>query len=161
MSDLTLPDILGRMRAIDVAMLMTCSDDGRISGRPVNNHQEVDFCGNSYYFTWGYSQLVRDIERHPRVALSFQDDARVFDKPMRITVEGEAEVIRDKEAFHEHWSHRLDHWYDRGPDTPGLVMIKVRPRRVHYWDGSGEREIRVEPCDTTTREVRHVQRCPS
>jgi general stress protein 26 len=26
-------------------------------------------------------------------------------------------------------------------DTPGLVMIKVRAERAHYWDGEDEGEI--------------------
>src|SRR5215207_9359675 len=105
-NDLTLRDISSRMRSIDIAMLMTCDDDGRICGRPMSNNQAVDSEGNSYYFTWGYSHMVRDIERHPQVALSFQADAHLFDKPVRINVQGTAEVIRDKDAFHEHWSHR-------------------------------------------------------
>jgi general stress protein 26 len=144
MNQLTLTDISRKMRRIDTAMMMTCTDDGRITGRPMSNNQAVDNDGNSYYFAWGYSHMVRDIERHPQVALSFQADAHLFDKPVRINVQGKAEVIRDKEAFHEHWSHRLDHWFDRGPDTPGLVMIKVRAQHVHYWDEAGEGEIRLE-----------------
>ena len=144
MSDLTLNEISSRMRTIDIAMLMTCTDDGCITGRPLSNNQGVDSEGNTYYFTWGYSRMVEDIERHPQVTLSFQADGHLFDKPVRINVQGKAEVVRDSEAFHEHWSHRLDHWFDRGPDTPGLVMIKVRAQRVHYWDGPCEGEILLD-----------------
>ncbi len=143
--DLTLTDISRRMREIDIAMLMTCTDDGRIAGRPMSNNQDVEYDGNSYYFTWGYSHLIQDIERHPQVALSFQaESGHSVGKPVRINVEGTAEVIRDKDAMHEHWSHRMDHWFDRGADTPGLVMIKVHAQRLHYWEGFREGEIRLD-----------------
>lgn len=143
MNPLTLKEITSRMRCIDIAMLMTQTEDGRIAGRPMSNNQEVDGKGNSYYFALGYSHVVHEIERHPQVALSFQADAHLFGNPVRINVQGKAEVIRDAEAFHEHWSHRLDHWFDRGPDTPGLVMIKVHAQHVHYWDGASQGELRL------------------
>jgi general stress protein 26 len=144
MSELTLSDISHRMRDIDFAMLLTHTDDGNIAGRPMSNNHEVDYDGDSYYFTWGYSRMVRDIEKHPQVAIAFQADKHLLGKPgIQINVEGNAEVVRDKDAFSAHWSSRLDRWFDRGPDTPGLVMIKVHARRVHYWDGMDEGEIRV------------------
>ena len=31
----------------------------------------------------------------------------------------------------------------RGPDTPGLVLIKVHAKRIHYWDGDDSGELRV------------------
>jgi general stress protein 26 len=144
MSEMTLSDIAKKMRDIDIAMLMTHTDDGNIAGRPMSNNRDVEYDGDSYYFTWSYSRMVNDIERHPQVAIAFQADRHLLGKPgININVEGKAEVIRNKDAFVEHWSSRLDRWFDRGPDTPGLVMIKVRAKLVHYWDGMDEGEIRV------------------
>jgi general stress protein 26 len=140
-TNLTLADIAKEMRSMDIAMLMTQTDDGRILGRLLRNNQDAEYVGDSYYFAWGYSPVVQDIERHPQVALTFHNEPSAPAKPLRINVEGRAEVIRDADAIHEHWSHRLDNWYDRGPDTPGLVMIKVRAHRVHYWNGAREGEI--------------------
>ena len=142
--NLTLADISKEMRNMDNAMLMTQTDDGRILGRLMRNSQDAEYDGDSYYFTWGYSPMVEDIERHPQVALTFHNQPSTAGKSMRINVEGKAEVIRDADAIHEHWSHRLDNWYDRGPDTPGLVMIKVHAHRVHYWNGSREGEILLD-----------------
>jgi general stress protein 26 len=144
MSNLTLQDLAKKMRDIDIAMLMTHAEDGAIAGRPMSNNREVDYDGDSYYFTWSHSRMVRDIERLPLVAIAFQADKNLFGKPgININVEGRAQVIRDKEAFREHWSSSMDRWFKDGIDTPGVVMIKVHARRVHYWDGTDEGEIPV------------------
>jgi general stress protein 26 len=143
MTSMTLADISREVRSADTATLITQADDGKISGRSMRNAQDDEYRGDSYYFAWSYSRVVHDIEQHPQVALSFQP-AGPQQKPLRIDVEGRAEVIRDPAAIHDHWSHRLDHWFDRGPDTPGIVMIKVHAERVHYWNGACEGEIRME-----------------
>ena len=43
-------------------------------------------------------------------------------KPFFITVEGKAELIRDKGRFAEHWTKDLDAWFKEGIDTPGLTL---------------------------------------
>ena len=50
-------------------------------------------------------------------------------------------LSRDKAAFEAHWNRELDHWFQQGIDTPGLVMIKVVARRISLWDGDNEAEI--------------------
>jgi general stress protein 26 len=103
----------------------------------------------SHYNLSDISEKMRDIERHPQVAISFQAGKHVLGRPgTSISVEGKGEVIRDKDAFRKHWSKQLDRWFKDGVDTPGLVMIKVHARRVHYWDGMDEGEI---PVDSETR----------
>ncbi|MET0280732.1 MAG: pyridoxamine 5'-phosphate oxidase family protein [Steroidobacteraceae bacterium] len=144
MSDKTLADIAKAMKDIDIAMLLTHTEDGAIAGRPMSNNREVEYNGDSYYFTFDQTRTVSDIERDPKVALSFQGDRKLLGRPgMNINVEGQAEVVRDPEAFRQHWNSDLNHWFDQGADTPGLVMVKVQAKRVHYWDGQEEGEIPV------------------
>jgi len=68
-------------------------------------------------------------------------------KPFFITVEGRAELIRDKDQFAEHWTKDLDSWFKQGIDTPGLTLVKVKAQRLHYWDGYDEGEISLEGAD--------------
>ena len=138
MSDKTLADIAEKMRDIDITMLSTHTDGGAIAARPMSNNREVDYDGDSYYFTWAQSRLVQDIRRDARVGLSFQGN-----KTFAVAVEGQAELIQDKARFEEHWTKDLDDWFEDGVDTPGMVMIKVRAERVHYWDGEDDGELRV------------------
>lgn len=37
----------------------------------------------------------------------------------------------------------LDRWFKQGIDTPGLTLIKVSARRLHYWDGYDEGELKL------------------
>ena len=65
-------------------------------------------------------------------------------KPFFITIEGKAELIRDRAQFAEHWTKDLDEWLTDGIDTDGLVLIKVHADRLHYWDGYSQGEIDLE-----------------
>lgn len=138
----TLADLSKAMREIDFAMLSTHTDGGAIAARPMSNNAQVDYDGDSYYFTTDDTRMVRDIDRDPQVGLSFLGKSGMLGmRPFFVAVEGRAELVRDKAAFAEHWSPDLDRWFDRGVDTPGLVMIHVHAGRVHYWDGEDEGEI--------------------
>ena len=142
MSDLALKDISEKMRDIDFAILTTRSDGGSLAGRPMSNNREVEFDGDSFFFTCADTRTVSDIENDPQVGLGYQSKSGMLGmKPFFITVEGKAELIRDKARFAEHWTKDLDAWFKQGVDTPGLTLIKVHAERLHYWDGYDEGEL--------------------
>ena len=140
----TLADISEKMRDIDFSMLSTRGADGAIASRPMSNNREVDYDGDSFFFTCDDTQMVPDIERDARVGLTFQGKAGLFGmRPFFVAVEGQAELIRDKAQFEAHWTSGLDRWFKQGVDTPGLTLIKVHADRVHYWDGEEEGEVKL------------------
>ena len=144
MSKWTLSDISEKVRDIDFAMLLTRTENGEIAGRPMSNNRDVEYDGDSFFFTSDEARSVTDIERHPQVALSYSGRKGLLGQPpVFITVQGEAELIRDKAQFEAHWVKDLERWFNKGPDTPGLVLIKVHASRVHYWDGENEGEVVV------------------
>ncbi|HTO33887.1 MAG TPA: pyridoxamine 5'-phosphate oxidase family protein [Pararhizobium sp.] len=134
----SLSEVAKKMRDIDIAMLSTHTDGGAIAARPMSNNGEVEYDGDSYYFTWEKSRMVDDIRKNSKVGLSFQGK-----KAFSVVVEGEADVIKDKAAFKEHWTPDLDDWFKDGIDTKGMVMIKVSAVRAHYWDGEDEGEVKL------------------
>lgn len=136
MVQLTLATLAEKMKDIDFAMLSTHADGGQIGARPMSNNRDVAYGGDSYYFTTEDAMMVKDIQRDPRVGLSFHGQTGLF-----IAVEGHADLIRDRDAFAAHWNGDLQHWFADGPDTPGLVMIKVHAERAHIWDGEDEGEL--------------------
>lgn len=145
MADLTLAEISEKMRDIDFTILSTRTEDGALAGRPMSNNRQVDYDGDSYFFTLGDTRTVADIERDANVGLGYQAKSGMLNmKPFFITVEGEASLIRDKAAFAEHWTKDLDAWFKEGIDTPGLTLVKVTAKRLHYWDGYDEGEIKLE-----------------
>ena len=138
----SLADLAEKMKDIDFTVLSTRTEGGAIAGRPMSNNREVEFDGDSYFFTCDDTRTVSDIGRDPSVGLTYQSKSGMLGmKPFFITVEGRAELIKDKERFAEHWSKDLDAWFKEGIDTPGLTLIKVVAERLHYWDGFDEGEI--------------------
>lgn len=140
----SLADLAEKMKDIDFAILSTRTEGGAVAGRPMSNNREVDFDGDAYFFTCDDARTVADVERDPQVGLSYQGKSGMLGlRPFFLTVEGRAELIRDKGAFARHWTKDLDRWFKQGIDTPGLTLIKVTAERVHYWDGYEEGEIAV------------------
>jgi general stress protein 26 len=141
----TLADLSAKMREIDFCMLSTHGPDGAITSRPMSNNREVDYDGENIFFTTEHAVMVGDIAREPHVGLSFQGKAGLFGtRPFFVAVEARAQLIRDRAEFRAHWTTGLDRWFERGIDTPDLVMIRVRADRVHYWDGEEEGEVKLE-----------------
>lgn len=144
MADKSLSDLSEKMRDIDYAVLSTRTEGGAIAGRPMSNNREVNYDGDSYFFSLDDARTVGDIRRDPKVGLGYQAKSGLLGtRPFFLTVEGNAELIQDKARFAEHWTKDLDRWFEQGIDTPGLTLIKVHAERVHYWDGQDEGEIKL------------------
>lgn len=144
MADKTIEDLARDMGRIDFAMLTTRRDGDQLATRPMSNNGEVEWRGDSYYFSYDSARTVADIQRDPHVALSFQGKPGLLGKPpLFVAVEGDAQIVRDKNAFAEHWTDELERWFPQGIDTPGLALIHVRAVRIHYWDGADEGEVTV------------------
>lgn len=143
MATLTLNDVAEKMKGIDVAILSTHSENGEIATRPMSNNGDVQYDGDSYFFTTEDALCVSDISRNAKVALAYSTEPGLLTGGLYISVEGDAELIRDKAAFKAHWVPDLDNWFDDGVDTPGLVLIKVHARRIKCWDGGEETEVKL------------------
>jgi general stress protein 26 len=139
----TLKEIAKEMAGIDIAILSTLTDNGEIANRPMSNNGDVTYDGTSYYFTNNQTRTVSDIEKNPKVALGFSSEGGLFASGIYVAIEGRAELIRDKAAFQQHWTSDLDKWFDKGADTPGLVLIKVTAKRATYWKGTEEGEVEL------------------
>ncbi len=136
MSAMSLTDIAEKMRGIDIAFLTTTTEDGSFAARPMSNNGDVDYDGDSFYFTYEESRTVADIEADPMVSLGFNGKDSFY-----AAVSGEAELIRDKAELEKHWTPELDKWFEQGVETPGVVMIKVSAERIKYWDGMEDGEL--------------------
>ena len=145
MTKKSLAEISEKMRDIDFAILSTRTEHGAVAGRPMSNNRDVDFDGDNYFFTLEETRTVSDIERDPHVGLGYQSKSGMLGmRPFFLTVEGRADLIRDKGRFADHWTKDLDSWFEQGIDTPGLVLVKVTAQRLHYWDGYEEGELHLE-----------------
>lgn len=144
MESMDLSELSKKMQDIDFAMFSTRASNGAIASRPMSNNGDVDYSGDSFFFCLEDTHTVEDISRDPKVALSFAGAKGLLGKPpFFIAVEGQAILIRDRNAFADHWVKSLDRWFKEGIETPGLVLIKVSATRIHYWDGEDGGEVRL------------------
>jgi general stress protein 26 len=147
MTNKTLADIAEEMAGIDIAILSTHAENGEIANRPMSNNGDVSYDGTSYHFTYEQARAAADIERNPKVALGFSSEGGIFSDGIYVAVEETAELIRDKADFQQHWTSDLDNWFDKGVNTPGIVLIKVTATRATYWKGT--RRGRGRPLSTS------------
>jgi len=143
MTTLTLPELAKKMAGIDFTMLQTHAG-GQIAGRPMSNNGDVDYDGDSWFFTMEETDMVREISADPNVALGLTGSKSLLGKPpLFVHVQGRAALVRDRGTMAQHWVKDLERWFEQGVDTPGLVLIHVHASRIHYWDGEDEGEIVV------------------
>lgn len=138
MPTVSLESIAQKMRHLDIAMFTTANADGGVNARPMSNNADVEFDGNSYYFTTEQTGLVAEVGRNAKVGLGFEGTDGLY-----VHVAGTATLIRDKTEFENHWVPDLDAWFDEGTDTPGLVLVKVTAESARYWKGEENGEWRA------------------
>jgi len=144
MGQKSLSEVAKALKDIDFMMLLTHTDGGQIAGRPMSNNRDVEYDGDSWFFVDEESRTFADVSRDPKVTLSAQGKAGLLGKPpMFLNIEGDAQIVRDRATLADHWVKELERWWPEGPDSPGLAMIKVQARRIHYWDGEDEGELRL------------------
>jgi general stress protein 26 len=130
--------IADMMRDLDFCMMTTHSDMGMRS-RPMSNNGEVEFDGDVWFFSAADSRKVEDIEADPEVHLSYVDTESF----RFISMTGDASIVRDPEKKKELWIKELEQWFQDGPESEDVVLIKVTPNKVAYWDGEEEGEIEL------------------
>ncbi|MGO7170062.1 pyridoxamine 5'-phosphate oxidase family protein [Rhizobium leguminosarum] len=142
MASMTLEDLSSQLKKIDFCMLSTNAGSGRISARPMSNNGDVEYDGDSWFFSYEDSRKITEIEGIDTVLLTFTAPPSLLGKPgIFIAVEGLASLVRDKAAFQEHWVPDLERWFPEGVDTPGIVLIKVSASSIRYWDGEENGEV--------------------
>ena len=136
MASKTLKDIADKMAKLDICMFTTHGTRGVLATRPMSNNGDVEYDGNSYYFSYEGASVVKDIAANAQVGLGFQGT-----KDLYISINGTATLVHSKAAMKEHWLDELKQWFKDGLDTEGLVMIHVKGSRATYWQGEEKGEV--------------------
>jgi general stress protein 26 len=120
------------VKAVDICMLTTVDERGELHSRPMSNNRDVEFDGDLWFFTYGSSHKVDEVNRVSKVNASFAD----VDGQLYASLSGRAEVVRDRAKIEELWKPHLKAWFPEGVDTPDIALLKVSVERAEYWDGS-------------------------
>ena len=133
----TIRKIAAMLRDLDYGMLTTRAEGGGLHARPMSNNGEVEFDGDVWFFSATDSRKVREIGADPRVELSYADPSRY----LFISMSGEAAIVRDAKKKRALWMAELERWFDDPPESDDIVLIKVTPTVVAYWDGEDGDEL--------------------
>ncbi|WJH41187.1 pyridoxamine 5'-phosphate oxidase family protein [Aliirhizobium terrae] len=147
MATMAMEELSKKLGKIDFCMFNT-SGPGSIVSRPMSNNGDVEYDGDSWFFSYEDTKKVGDINRNNAVTLTFTAPPSLLGKPgIFIAVDGEADLIRDKAQFEKHWAKDLERWFPEGIDTPGLILIKVSARAIEYWDGEDNGRMELAAID--------------
>jgi general stress protein 26 len=123
----------------EINVCLFCSDlkteDGSTC-RPMAA-QEVCDQGNVWFFSAKNSDKNIEIEENKNVQLFFSHPG----KSSYLVVNGEAEIVLDKNKIEELWTPLVKTWFPEGKDDPNLSLIKVATKSAYYWDTDGNRMI--------------------
>ena len=123
----------------DIRICLFCTnlkiDDGSTC-RPMSA-QEVDDEGNLWFFSGVDSDKNREIKQDKHVQLFFSNPS----KSSYLVVNGEAEIVFDRDKIEEYWNPLVKTWFKEGKDDPNISLIKVVPHNSYYWDVDGNRMI--------------------
>ncbi len=148
---MSMAELSKKLGKIDFCMFNTKGSDAIIT-RPMSNNGDVEYDGDSWFFSYEDTKKVRDINRDPGVTLTFTAPPSLLGKPgIFVAVEGQAILINDKAGFEEHWVKDLERWFPQGIDTPGIVLIKVSAKTIEYWDGEDNGRIDMPAVDAVAR----------
>ncbi len=120
-----------KMQDIDLCMLKTTTGYDMLVSRRMTNG-DLDYDGSNYLFALEDSRTVKDIKGDSFVNLTFQGKNEAF-----VSVAGRAGLVSDRQAMERHWIKPLDKWFEKGLDTPGVVMVVVMAEQVKYWQHIG------------------------
>lgn len=123
----TLDSLIDGMRT---AMLLTFSGSGEPHARPMyvyRNKNEQDL----WFMTDASATKLLDLARNPNVLVNFSNES----SNRYVSIRGIATPLRNPAKARELWNVHTEAWFPSGPDDPDLVLLRVVPQRVDYWDG--------------------------
>ena len=115
---------------IDFCMLTTVDENGDLHSRPMSSNGEIDQNGDIWFFTGASSHKVSEIEKLPKVNVSFADP----DNHRYISVSGTAQLVRDRAKIDELWKPEFKIWFPEGKDDPNVALLRVSLDKGEYWD---------------------------
>ena len=123
----------------DITVCLFCTDlktDDGATCRPMSALKVCDQ-GNIWFYSEKSSDKNKAIAADKAVQLFFSHPG----KSSYLVVNGEAEIILDKQKIEELWTPLAKIWFKDGKDDPNISVIKVTPKNAYYWDIDGNRMI--------------------
>jgi general stress protein 26 len=120
---------------MSVAMFTTPDSHGELTSRPMAP-LEMDSSGAIWFFTDKRSGKVDYLSA---VNLSFSDSARAS----YVSISGHGKIVHDKARIEQLWTPMALPWFQHGPESTNLALLKFVPHRAEYWDTPHSKMVRI------------------
>jgi general stress protein 26 len=117
-------ELIGDMK---LGMFTTTDKEGNLLSRPMAT-LEVDDDGDLWFVSGADSRKVRQVVDEERVNVTFSSGSSW------VSISGTAEIVHDVEKAREIWTPGATAWFPDGPETAGMVLVKVNSTAGEYWD---------------------------
>jgi len=121
--------VWGMIKDIRIALMVTQDQTGRLYARPMAAHQER-FEEELWFYTDINSPKISEIKDNHHVLLSYSDPS----SQNYVSINGKAQIVRDRGKIREFWSEHLRTWFPKGVDDPNIALICVKVEEAEYWD---------------------------
>ena len=118
------------VKDIDFCMLTTIDEKGDLHSRPMSSNGDIDSNGDLWFFTAASSHKVSEIEKLPKVNVSFADPANQH----YVSITGRAQLVRDRSKIDELWRPEFKMWFPEGKDDPEVALLRISLEKAEYWD---------------------------
>jgi general stress protein 26 len=117
------------------AMLVTKgSEAGELHMRPMGLQGDLSsFGGTLWFFADDRSHKIGEIEREPRVYLTFQNEQ----ENRFLQLAGTASVVSDRAKMRELYTPDVKAWFPGGVDDPHLLLIRIDVTNGTFWESPG------------------------
>lgn len=118
------------VKEIDFCMLTTVDENRDLHSRPMSSNGDISPNGDIWFFTSASSHKVSEIEKYPKVNVSFSDP----ENQRYVSISGTAQLVRDREKIDELWRPEFKMWFPEGKDDPDVALLRVNLEKAEYWD---------------------------
>jgi general stress protein 26 len=129
--------LIEMVKDVRICMLITNEKNAEnLSGRPMSI-TKIDYDGTMWFFSKKASYKVDDIEESKKVSIAISNES----SNNYLMIHGMATLVDNKIKMKELWSSTMKAWFPLGLEDPNIILIKVTPTEVNYWDGSSSKMV--------------------
>ena len=124
------------VNTIGIAMLVTVNSANELKARPMST-ADIDTEGNIWLFTDEFSDKTAEILFNNEAIINYAAPALT----KYISIYGNASLVNDVDQIKEFWSPAFKVWFPEGETDDAVILLKVIPSHIEYWDGGSSKII--------------------
>lgn len=125
-----------RVEETRICMMTTLSMNDEFSSRPMAI-TTIEDDGSIWFFTNEYTLKTAEISKDNLVNLTFSNPS----KNSYMYINGKAQLVDDQRKKEAYFSAITKAWFPEGTADPALILIRVEPMVMEYWDSSSSKMV--------------------